>query len=356
MRNHLYKKNNLGSLRHKILAISQIAVLAVAAIVPVSLQAAQLENRQLQLSSAASSATGVDYTFTFDATSSDDLGSFRFEVCSNDPFPGTTCDEPIGFDGNGATASVEINSVSVSSGTVTTAGTNNNEFTVPLTAVETVNANDTIEVTLSGITNPSAANTEYWARLYTYSDTGTSTLVDDGGLAFSTGQAIDVTARVQETLQFCVYTGVDCQDGGSEVDLGILNTAELQTAQSYFDVATNARNGMSVTYLGTTLESGGHEIDPFGATMTASDTGTEQFGLRVDDVTTPTQGGSIASPFDTAGASEYSFIENSQEDLATSSGPIAETKYTIGYGANVDALTPTGVYSTSVEFIATATF
>ncbi len=344
------------SLRHKILAISQIAVLAVAAILPASLQAAQLENRQLQLSSAASGANNVEYTFTFDATSSDNLGSFVFEVCDNDPFPGTTCDAPTGFNGDGADADVTIEGSPVTSGTVTTTGASENVFTVPLDSVETVNANDTIEVVLSGVTNPTAANTEFWARLYTYSDTGASTLVDDGGLAFSTGQAIDVTARVQETLQFCVYTGVDCQDGGSEVDLGILNTAELQTAESFFDVATNARNGMSVTYLGTTLESGGHEIDPFGPTMTASDTGTEQFGLRVDDMTTPTQGGSIASPFDTAGAGEYSFVEDSQEELATSTAPIAETKYTIEYGANVDALTPTGVYSTSVEFIATATF
>ena len=348
-----YRRNRL---HQRIFAFSQIVVLAVATFLPVSLQAAQLENRQLQLSSAAASASNVDYAFSFNANSSDNLGSFVFEVCSNDPFPGTSCDAPAGFEGDGATATVTIDGSSVSSDTVTTAGTADNVFTVPLDSVETVNANDAIVVTLSGITNPSANNQEFWARMYTHSNTTATALVDDGGLAFSTGQAIDVTARVQETLQFCVYTGADCDAGGSEVDLGILNTAAVQTVESYFDVATNARNGMVVTYFGATLESGGHEIDPFGAGMNASTTGSEQFGLRVDDATTPTQGGSIAAPFDGAAAGTYSFIENSQEDVATSSGPLAETKYTIEYAANVDALTPTGVYNTSVEYIATATF
>lgn len=333
------------------LAILQIAVLLLALLVPYRLQAAQLENRSLTLSTAAAGATGVDYAFSFDAATTSNVGSFLFEICSNDPFPGTSCTAPSGFDGTGATATSSIGTVN----TVNTSGTNDNEIEVLLSTPVSVTALDTLNVTLEGLTNPSSSNTEYWVRVYTYSDTSTTTEVDSGGIAFSTGRTIDVTARVQETLSFCVYTGTDCNDGGSDVDLGILNTANTETALSYFDVATNARNGLVVTYNGTTLESGGYEIDPFGAGLNAPVTGTEQFGLRVSAVTTGGQNGSVAAPFNPS-LTQYSFIENSTEDIATANGPIAETKYTIEYAANVAPLTPTGVYNTSVEYIATATF
>lgn len=342
---------------HKALPFVQTAVLVLATMVPLGAQAAQLENRQLELSTAAASATGVDYTFTFDTATEDDIGSFVFEICSNDPFPDTSCTAPSGFDGSGATATSDLGTVD----TVTTSGTNNNEFEVALTSAQTsVPSGTTINVTLSGLTNPDQDNTEYWARLYTYSDTGATTEVDDGGLAFSTGQTVEVTARVQETLSFCVYTNADCGSGGSLVDLGILNTATTETGESYFDVATNARNGVSIVYYSdATLTSDTFTIDAFSGgdgTLATSTTGTEQFGLRVSDVTTGGQNAVASAPFDTAAADEYAFLEADYDDIGESSGPIESTTFTIEYAANVAPLTETGVYSTDVEYIATAQF
>lgn len=352
-----FKRHNTNKNLYKNLHLLQVAMLVMATMLPISAQAAQLENRQLELSTASASATGVDYTFSFDTATEDDIGSFVFEICSNDPFPGTSCTEPSGFDGSGATATSDLGTVD----TTTTAGTADNEFTVELSSAETSVASGTsVEVTLSGITNPDQNNTEYWARLYTYSDTGATTEVDNGGLAFSTGETVEVTARVQETLSFCVYTEADCASGGSVVDLGILNTASTETGESYFDVATNARNGATVSYYSDeTLSSGSFTIDAFSdgdGNLETSATGEEQFGLTVSDVDTGGQNAVASAPFDAANNDEYAFYEGTLDDIGQSDGPVETTTFTVEYAANVAPLTETGVYDTEVEYIATAQF
>jgi len=335
----------------KVLAFTQVAVLAVATMVPAGLQAAQLENRSLELGSSAGGAT-TDHTFTFDIASAGDVDEFRFEYCANDPFPGEPCTAPTGLDVDSATLS---NQTGASGFAIDGAATSVNE--IVLTGSQNFASEDTVSFEFANAVNPTANNEEFFVRIYTLES---SVVVDDAGLASSTAETIEVTARVQETLQFCVYTGANCAEGGSLADLGILNVTGIETANSLFDVSTNARNGVVVQYLGQTLESDGVTIDAFSGgdgNLGTSDPGTEQFGLRIANISDAGATFATASaPFDTANADEYALSDGVAADIAQSSGPIEQTTFTVEYGANVAALTPTGVYNTTVEYIATAQF
>lgn len=344
-------RNNLK----KFSAILSLFILTLNAVVPVAVNAAQVENRQLQLESSAAGAT-TGHDFSFDIATSDNVGGFVFEYCSNDPFPDEPCNAPSGFDASSFTVDAQTGA---SGFTKDSTNTTTNEIAVSNATPQSFTAGDTVTFDFGSVVNPDQSNTEYFVRIYTYTDDTYSTKVDDGGLAFSTAETIQVTARVQETLAFCVYTGANCSEGGNESDLGILNTTITRTAESYFDVATNARNGVTIQYVGDTLTSGSFSITAFNGgdgTPATSTTGTEQFGLRVADATTGGQNASIASPFDTMAADEYALDTSNPQSVGTSSGPVEETKFTIEYAANVEALTETGVYDTNIEYIATATF
>lgn len=342
------------------LSLLSAAVLLVTAMVPVSVQAAQLNNRQLELESSIAGAT-TGHDFSFDIATAADVGGFRLEYCDNDPFPGETCTAPSGFDATSFTLDAQTGASGFSKDATETSA---NVIAVSNATPQTFAADDTVTFDFSDVVNPDTANQEYFVRLYTYDDDAYTNVIDDGGLAFSTAETVEVTARVQETLSFCVYTGADCASGGTQADLGILSTGSTEVAESYFDVATNARNGVSIVYYSdATLTSDSFTIDAFG-NPTAGDgnleqsstTGGEQFGLRVSNVTTGGQNAVASAPFDTAAADEYAFHEAAYDDIGESSGPVETTTFTIEYAANVDALTETGIYDTEIEYIATGTF
>ena len=338
----------------RMLNVSAMAVLVATAVVPMGVSAGQLENRQLQLESAAASAE-TEHAFTFDIATTETIEGIAFEYCENDPFPGESCDTPSGMDVGGATMTDDEGGLD----TLNTEGTNE----LHVTGSESFDAEDSVSFTFEDVTNPDQPNEEYFVRVYTYTDSGDVDSNDDdlatdtGGIAFSTAETVQVTARVQETLQFCVYTNDECGDGGSETSLGVLNIAETQTAESYFDVATNARSGMNVQYVGSTLESDGttiEAVDEGNGGFEAPDTGTEQFGLRIADISDGDQVAEEANDYFSNG--DYALNEDDPTTIATSSGPVEETTFDIEYMGNVDALTPTGIYDTEFEYIATAQF
>ena len=343
-----------SKINHNLAPLSAIAVLLVSAMVPFMAQAGQLGNRSLELGSAAAGAE-TTHDFEFDIGTSSSVGAFEFEYCENDPFPGESCDAPTGMDADSATLEDQTGASGFSINT-----TSANTIVVTNSTPQSFDAEDEVTFDFDNVTNPTAANEEYFVRIYSYDTESLGTVIDDGGLAFATAETVEVTARVQETLQFCVYTGNDCNDGGTEANLGILNTAATETAESYFDVATNARNGVSVQYIGSTLTSDGEVIDPVddgNGGFEAASTGTEQFGLRLTSIAATDSGtvlGDESGSYLTNG--DYALNEDTPTEIATSGGPIASTTYTVEYMANVDALTPTGVYDTQFEYIATASF
>ncbi|HVW23226.1 MAG TPA: hypothetical protein VHB51_01955 [Candidatus Saccharimonadales bacterium] len=191
----------------------------------------QLGTRSIQMSDSAVSGTsitsgvgsGTNVTYDVSVVITATTQSFVIDFCSNDPIIGDTCTAPAGMDVTGATL-----------GATAVAGQVDQAHNWTITPVSTVGtterlkfANDaavgggddatagTQSFEVSAIAaNPSALGS-FYARMYTYADntwgtytapngTGPGNYQDYGGFALSTTQAITITARVQETLTFCL--------------------------------------------------------------------------------------------------------------------------------------------------------
>jgi hypothetical protein len=260
-------------------------------------QAALVTTRSIAMSSSAASATGTSYKVSFNLISTGALQGIVVDFCGNDPIIGdTTCTLPTGFS---ISASPAVSGQSTTAGcslaTFTTVGQLNTNRTLTLTAASAITVTSppcAASFTITTVTNPSAVNTTFYARIYTYATAAGATgytvaagggaYVDAGGIALSTAAQIVVTAKVQEQLSFCVYTLANCGAGGTTVTLG--TNGVLSTSASYtdintrYDIQTNATGGAAVYVKGGLLTSGSNTIPALttAATYTA---GTSEFGI-----------------------------------------------------------------------------
>ncbi len=121
-------------------------------------------------------------------------------------------------------------------------------------------------------------------------------------------------------------------------------------------ITTNADNGYSITYSGSTLTNGSDSIDVATWTNDENGTpGTEQFAISASAGTDAT----IAAgyDYDTGGAAaDYTFIADSKETLVSESTATATETISLYYIANISGQTEAGQYTTSITFIATANF
>lgn len=256
------------------------------------------------------------------------------------------------------------------------------------------------------ITNPdntsttclsSSNNCPFYARVFVFSDTAwtAANLVDAGGVAASTAQQITITAKVPERLEFSVGTtptnpSTNCSpftDNGAlslgdPSQGGVLSTAVTYDAHSYFRINSNATFGTAIYYSGDTLKSGSNSISPAGTggppptTAVASAVGTSQFGLAIDQSDTDPGGNTgwgysftnltKTAPYDTGhgtitngGTALFAFGTGSVTSpiqIASSTGAISCDTGSVRYIGNVATNTPAGIYTTTITYIATATY
>ncbi len=364
----------------------------VGAVLPTGAEAAQITDRSLALSSSTPGGTSVTYTFTFTPATAGNVGAIGFEFCSEDPLQGTTCTKPTGMVTTGGSL-VSVDGQGASNGGFTlTATTDGYPY---LTRTPAAITTGVTTVKISGITNPSATtSTTHYLRLLTFStatpgttvdETADNSAVDFGGVAWATNPGMNVTAKVQETLNFCTYTGANCGAGGAAVNLGILSTSVLSAASSKIDLGTNAKRGATVQYYGDTLKSGSNPIAA-KTTKGALTAGTANFGINLAANTTasnlknadgtaytssgPTGTGTLGTV--TANySSDGQFLYNVQASaatpdltpgtpgantVATATAPIDRTTYTATYGAAIANTTASGIYTTTVSYVATGLF
>jgi len=141
---------------------------------------------------------------------------------------------------------------------------------------------------------------------------------------------------------------------------GNLSSSAVSSNSHTVTVATNAASGMVVTYSGTTLTSGANTITAM-STATASSVGTEQFGINAVANTTPAVGAACSgTPTIATAATGYAVADNfkfvSGETIVSSAGTINSTTCTISYITNITAPTAAGSYTTTLTYVATATF
>ena len=249
-------------------------------------------------------------------------------------------------------------------------------------------------------------------------NSGIGTRAHDGGTALSVANHLTVTARVQEVLEFCIGTETsstltggpgargtadDCTDvSGTDLDLGVVDSNNIQrTSDGDINndgvamIRTNAIDGVAMFYKAeqetglsnggagalriagvddcTTISAvnnacfnsaGGNVTNPSQSAITA---GTELFGMTLTNHDTTAGGATNAvtcnSNYDGDGscgagaATGYAWDPTEAFDtLASSTGPVDDEIVNIEFAATASPTTPTGLYSVTANFVATAQY
>ena len=334
---------------------------------PVTVHAAgQLTSRKLALSTSQGNASAT-WTFTFSVTEATALNGISFEVCTTAT---GSCSAPGSWTNSGSAF-----------GSLTYNGSNQTGWALDNTSgflriknnSSAASVTSPVVVTFNTVTNPNTTNATFFARILTYSGDDFTTQVDNGVVAASTAQQISVTAQVDESLTFCTGTSgittTSCTGAtGNAVSLltaGGANVSPSNTAYgtSQIGVGTNGLTGYTLTVNGSTLTcstcGGSPTITALGS-LSPSTTGVEQFGMNLRDNATPNvgtdpQGSGTATP--TANYNDVDdYIFNTGDTIASKGSSDQFRLYTVSYIANIDTATQSGAYTTTLTYIATATF
>lgn len=362
----------------------------------------QLVNREITITSSVQGATAT-YRVAFLPASDYTVEGIIVEFCdqSESPIVGdSTCAGPTGFDigtptvdtspGETALGYDDLDAVNTWTASALTTHTLKIESaTGP--ALNDTNANR-YAFTISGVTNPTDLGT-FYARIITYtSDSGDidsyapgtegSTDAEDyGGIALSTALAINIQARVRESLTFCVSdTNPDpncantttpnlLMNNGSE---DIVDATGVSTADAFIQASTNAQSGVTVRMKNEGTCTGllrvgaaGCEIHAIGETvgtttddLLAAVSPDGLFGMYVTD-----GGGSLAAvaPYNSSG--DYAMdgtatgVSSTYGDIITaSSTQLDSVENTLNFGARASNTTPAGLYNATLIITATGTF
>ena len=407
-------------IKKKLFASFGLALLLAGGLLP--LFTAQIANaaglltaRTIEMSSSANggltAGQGVTYTISFKTATAGAIEGIVIDFCDNSPIPGEACTYTAG-------QSITLTNVSWTGGSISgPSDTTTSNWTIgktsPLLILSDAGSSDSepsntqVTIVMSGFTNPNYSactggtppNCTFYARLLTYSTAAGATsytptsigavqppLIDDGGVALSTNQAVTVTSKVQEQLTFCVFTGASCSAGGGSVLLGdtqgvLYTTGPFVDKTTTYTISTNAINGLTIRMLGNTLTSGTNTINAIGGTATTSALGTSQFGLCnwISSMTTMTL--TVASPYNGTYCSTVTQTAGTGSTGGLGSGAnfaFDTTQTTTTYGAtlasaaaiasavagtgiisflgNTSVTLPAGLFTTSITFVSTATY
>lgn len=389
--------------------------------------AAQLASRSITMSDSAESGgsittgvgSGTNVTYKFGFTTSLSADSLVIDFCQESPIIADTCTAPTGM----SVSTVTLTSVTGNIGTTGwLLGTGSASQVKIYNSTGTAAAAGAQVFTLSGITNQSTASTSpvFYARIYTFANNtyGTYTSAtapgdyeDYGGIALSTNQIISITARVQETLRFCVSgaapvtwtTTHDCNDPQAAVSAAItlghgtptptLDQTAVDSATVYSQLSTNATNGAVISMRNSNTTCGGLSanggttcaIPAVGSTASAIVAGTADFGMAIGPSVDDTNGVGTLTPAATYyNSADYVFtgglvplstptgntvptnvyygmnatnVESTYGDtVASSTTPLYRVDDAYTFAATAALTTPAGIYTANMDLIATGTF
>jgi hypothetical protein len=345
-----------------------IAALLVVLVAPLPASAAQITSRKLTLSSSAGSATGVTYTFNFTVPSTTVIQSAEAVICTT---ASGTCTTPTGFSNSSSTlASQPINLGDASGWTVNTSTAGKLRL-VKSGDVAAPSGSQT--VVFGNVTNPTATNTSFYARITTYSDAAWTTAVDTGTAATSTATQIQLTGTMDESLVFCTGTSITGQNcgtvAGTTVALGTFSTSAAVSGTSVMAASTNAASGYAITVNGAVPTCSGCTGSPTVAAMgtqsangsaTTSSNGTAQFGLNLRSNATPSGGADVSGTGTGTYGTNYGTANNFRfftgDSVATAAAATNANTFTVDYIVNVPGSQAAGSYTATFTYICTATF
>ena len=206
------------------------------------------------------------------------------------------------------------------------------------------------------ITNPSSATSSALLINGTFGDNGTITtnIITDDTVAVTATVAQSFTFSIStSTIFFGPLSSLSAKFASSTNSLG--DAAE--TIANTLAVGTNAPSGYTITVRGQTLtsqQSATNTITAIGSTITPSNPGSEQFGIRASF--SGGTGATVAAIYASTTAYAYAATATSSSVLATGAGATNTTTYSLRYVANIAQLTEAGTYVANVVYVATANF
>ncbi|MDB5161346.1 MAG: hypothetical protein JWO96_726 [Candidatus Saccharibacteria bacterium] len=380
--------------------------IVIPVILPKSADAAQLQSRQLKISSSANGTVTTNISgvaaapgsggngqktredFSFKIATSGNVGSVLIQFC-DDPIK----DDPCVMTNIAGFSAANVSSIvgqtnwgggafSLDTSTVLTgapwscAGSSpgrTNCIAINRGSPGAETASTAVTLAFGGgatdyITNPTTDNKPFFARIYTFSDTAytAANIVDYGTVVGSTAQQIDITSKVKEVLNFSVSPIATQAPGSTCTPLtdnagptpapgslllgdtnGVLSFTQAYDAHSYFRLSTNTNFGVSVYYSGDTLKNGSNAIAAVGTTAAVSAPNTPQFGLGIDN--SDTQGGNGYS-FSSLAAITNATSPNGT-DYSNAAGSIAASPVA-KFGFNTSSVTTPEIIATTLNPVA----
>lgn len=342
---------------HRFILELLFAICLVAFVVVPSVSAAKrLQERSLYMNSTRAGETTF-YRLSFRYMSPSPIGSFELLFCE-DPIPYHPCDIPPGLNVANVTLGEQIGETGFS---IVEKSTNR----LLLSRNPLVPINHKSSYVFDGVVNPTTSEQAFAVRIKTFTSTdGSGPQVDFGSVRGQITEGIIIETQVPPMLIFCLAQEVEynCTDtnGVYYAEMGDLSPDSTLTAQSQMAVGTNATAGFSILAYGTPLSAGTNVISPISE-PSESIPGQNQFGINLVANSEPEVGqdpegewaNALAAP-DYSQPDKYKFV--SGDEVAFSPNVSLMKKFTVSYIVNVSENLKPGVYSTTVNFIASGRF
>lgn len=319
--------------------------------------AAVLTNRSITIPTAITNAT-TSHQYHFNYVSANSVGSVVFEYCDNSPIMTEPCNAPAGLN----VANVILGSQSGQTGFIINTGNTTASRIVisrpPLSVVP-----GAAGYTFNNAVNASTPNKTIFVRISSHATTdGSGTAIDQGAVAFILTSSLAVSAFIPPYLALCAGVNIagNCSSTtGQGISLGMLSSAQANVGTTQVAAATNDVSGYTLSVLGSTMTSGSNII-PALTNPGVSVAGTGQFGINLRANTSPAVGQDPAGNGTATPTLPYGqvnmFTYNSGDIIASSPLSTDFNIFTVAYLVNVPATQPPGVYSTTLTFVAIASF
>jgi len=333
-------------------------VLAIVLFITPASAAMRMQQRSLYMNSTEPSAT-TSYTVSFQYMSALAVGSVDMLFCM-DPIPYHDCVAPPGLDVSNATLAEQTGEVGFD---ITQQSTNH--IVISRTANMIAGSPDPSVYKFDNIVNPTNTEEAFSIRLRSHdSQDATGPQIDFGSVRGQVQSGIVLQTQVPPMLVFCLAQEVEynCTNTNDTYfsDMGELSSISTLSARSQMAVGTNATGGFAITANGGSMSAGTSVID--GALApTESKPGTNQFGINLVSNNSPIVGedpegewaNAIAS-MDYSTPNKYKFV--SGDVVAYSPNVSLMKKFTVSYIVNSNKDLAPGVYSTTINYIASGRF
>jgi hypothetical protein len=219
--------------------------------------------------------------------------------------------------------------------------------------------------TFDGVVNPDYNGSAFSIRLASYGSADASgPQIDVGSVRSEISRGVTLETQVPPMLIFCaariVYDNCAGTDNTFYSNMGELRPDQTLTTESQIAVGTNASGGFAITASGSLMAAGTNVIAS-PSIPTLSTPGQNQFGINLVANTDPAVGddpgglwaNALAAPgYDQS--NHYKYVPG--DVIAYSPNVSLMKKFTVSYILNSSADLRAGVYTTTINYVASGRF